>query len=68
MSDCRDELNSLLLEDVGPPYGPHLFGSHDVLSFSLQRLAGASLLVFANKWDLQGSMNDSQIRDVSSQL
>ncbi|KAE9399099.1 ARF/SAR superfamily [Gymnopus androsaceus JB14] len=27
------------------------------------RLAGASLLVFANKWDLQGSMNDSQIRD-----
>ncbi|GAW06960.1 GTP-binding protein [Lentinula edodes] len=42
MSDCRDELNSLLLED---------------------RLAGASLLVFANKWDLQGSMNDSQIRD-----
>ncbi|KAJ4484411.1 ADP-ribosylation factor family-domain-containing protein [Lentinula edodes] len=42
MGDCRDELNSLLLED---------------------RLAGASLLVFANKWDLQGSMNDSQIRD-----
>ncbi|KAF8826320.1 hypothetical protein HHX47_DHR5000223 [Lentinula edodes] len=63
MSDCRDELNSLLLEDVGPPYGPHLFSSHDVLSLSLQRLAGASLLVFANKWDLQGSMNDSQIRD-----
>ncbi|KAJ4471999.1 ADP-ribosylation factor family-domain-containing protein [Lentinula aciculospora] len=42
MSDCKDELNSLLLED---------------------RLAGASLLVFANKWDLQGSMNDFQIRD-----
>ncbi|KIK55368.1 hypothetical protein GYMLUDRAFT_47925 [Collybiopsis luxurians FD-317 M1] len=27
------------------------------------RLAGASLLVLANKWDLQGAMNDSQIRD-----
>jgi len=27
------------------------------------RLAGASLLVFANKQDLQGSMTDAEIRD-----
>jgi hypothetical protein len=31
-----------------------------------QRLAGASLLVFANKQDIQGSMPVSEIRDVSS--
>jgi ADP-ribosylation factor-like protein 2 len=30
----------------------------------LQRLAGASLLVFANKQDIQGSMSDMEIRDV----
>ncbi|KAF9076706.1 ADP-ribosylation factor family-domain-containing protein [Rhodocollybia butyracea] len=36
----------------------------ELLSLLLEdRLAGASLLVFANKWDLQGSMNDSQIRE-----
>ncbi|PPQ81096.1 LOW QUALITY PROTEIN: hypothetical protein CVT25_014559 [Psilocybe cyanescens] len=28
------------------------------------RLAGASLLVFANKQDLQGSMTDAEIRDI----
>jgi ADP-ribosylation factor-like protein 2 len=30
-----------------------------------QRLAGATLLVFANKQDLQGSMTSPEIRDVS---
>jgi hypothetical protein len=34
----------------------------------LQRLAGASLLVFANKHDLQGSMTDIEIRDVRLSL
>ncbi|KAH9950144.1 GTP-binding protein [Amylocystis lapponica] len=42
MKDCREELQSLLLED---------------------RLAGASLLVFANKQDIQGSMKSTEIRD-----
>ncbi|KAH8985878.1 GTP-binding protein [Lactarius akahatsu] len=40
MSDCKQELHSLLLED---------------------RLAGASLLVFANKQDIQGSMTGKEI-------
>ncbi|KAF8264619.1 GTP-binding protein [Lactarius quietus] len=43
MSDCKEELHSLLLED---------------------RLAGASLLVFANKQDIQGSMTDKEIEQV----
>ncbi|TEB29541.1 GTP-binding protein [Coprinellus micaceus] len=43
MSDCKEELHSLLTED---------------------RLAGASLLIFANKQDLPGSMSEAQIRDV----
>jgi hypothetical protein len=31
----------------------------------LQRLAGASLLVFANKQDIQGSMSDKEIEQAS---
>ena len=31
---------------------------------SLQRLAGATLLVFANKQDLSGAMNMEEIREV----
>jgi len=42
MSDCRDELHSLLKED---------------------RLVGASLLVLANKQDLEGAMTDSEISE-----
>ena len=41
LSDCRDELNSLLVEE---------------------RLAGATLLVFANKQDLEGSLSAEEIR------
>jgi len=42
MTDCRDELHSLLQED---------------------RLAGASLLVYANKQDLDGSLSVQEIRE-----
>src|SRR5216684_123271 len=35
------------------------------MSLSLQRLAGASLLVFANKQDIQGSMTDREIEQAS---
>jgi len=42
MSDCRDELHSLLKED---------------------RLAGASLLILANKQDLEGAMTGSEISE-----
>lgn len=65
MQDCSDELRSLLLEDVHQ----HAFVSYlakltDVVWLLLQRLAGASLLVFANKQDIRGSMSDMEIREV----
>ena len=41
LRDCKDELNSLLLEE---------------------RLAGATLLVFANKQDLESSLSAEEIR------
>ena len=34
------------------------------MSITRQRLAGASLLVLANKQDLHGSMNDAEIQEV----
>jgi ADP-ribosylation factor-like protein 2 len=35
------------------------------MTMSLQRLAGASLLIFANKQDIQGSMTDQEIEQAS---
>jgi len=43
LSDCKDELHSLLVEE---------------------RLAGATLLVFANKQDLPGALSAKDIREV----
>ena len=62
MKDCKEELHSLLMEDVC------------IVRFVMalsnltcpQRLAGASLLIFANKQDIQGSMTEGEICDVSS--
>jgi len=70
MCDCRDELRSLLTEDVRvlhPLLTLWLFSHQLILIITppRQRLAGASLLVFANKQDLQGSMTDADIRQVS---
>jgi ADP-ribosylation factor-like protein 2 len=49
------------MEDVRPNVY-FMFNSMNYVQF--QRLAGASLLVFANKEDLPGSMTDEEIRDV----
>ena len=72
MQDCKQELLSLLTEDVRIMNFPQSNIGTDLLStlhgyhVCHQRLAGASLLVFANKQDLQGSMTDTEIRDVRS--
>jgi hypothetical protein len=58
MSDCRAELKGLLGEEVCSRYLSPNPGSYT------QRLAGATLLVFANKQDLSGSMSLEEIRDV----
>jgi len=62
MQDCKEELHGLLQEDVRFPELDQVV----VDLLDPQRLAGASLLVFANKQDIQGSMTDSEIRDVSA--
>ncbi|KAG5457702.1 MAG: ADP-ribosylation factor-like protein 2 [Olpidium bornovanus] len=51
LPDCEKELKELLKEEVGPPPG------------GASRLAGASLLVFANKQDLPGALSDAELRD-----
>ncbi|OCB90218.1 GTP-binding protein [Sanghuangporus baumii] len=56
MSDCKEELYKLLTEDVR-------FSSTFIV-FSLTRLAGASLLIFANKQDISGAMTSTEIRDM----
>lgn len=61
MIDCKEELHGLLLEDVRLVSPSYIRVVSDLL---LQRLAGASLLVFANKQDIQGSMSSAEIRDV----
>ncbi|KAI4099735.1 MAG: hypothetical protein L6R37_005845 [Teloschistes peruensis] len=55
--DCRQELAGLLLEEV------HLMMIPDRASLTtIQRLMGASLLVLANKLDIEGSMSVEEIR------
>ncbi|KAF2085376.1 ARF/SAR superfamily [Saccharata proteae CBS 121410] len=52
LDDCRKELKGLLLEEA--------FGAN--CSRYMQRLMGASLLVFKNKSDVAGSLSDDEIR------
>lgn len=61
LQDCKHELHNLLTEDVSANVY-FMFNYKNYVLF--QRLAGASLLVFANKEDLPGSMTDAEIRDV----
>jgi len=62
MNDCKEELRTLLQEDVKSIRSPAVVLSDDLCR---QRLAGASLLVFANKQDIRGALTDSEIRTVS---
>jgi hypothetical protein len=62
MDDCRKELQGLLVEEVGCRVCTVLVSS---LTKMLQRLMGASLLVFKNKSDVPGSMSEEEVREVS---
>jgi hypothetical protein len=64
MGDCKQELNTLLQEDVTSSRSPVVELSDD----SCQRLAGASLLIFANKQDIKGALTSAEIRAVSPKL
>jgi ADP-ribosylation factor-like protein 2 len=59
IEDCRDELHGLLQEEVCL-----CLTLRDLRFCSLlmaQRLAGASLLIFANKTDVEGCMSENEI-------
>lgn len=59
IDDCRHELKGLLLEEVcrlEPLLG--------YMTNILQRLMGASLLVFKNKSDVSGAMTEDEVREV----
>lgn len=67
----------MVLQDLHPKYSTkcvcHIYKLSKVKKMSLtksffvftQRLAGATLLVFANKQDLPGALSAEEIRDVS---
>lgn len=63
MEDCRRELHELLQEEVRalPPLLSLLEMYVDAVCMSLQRLMGASLLVFANKQDIASAMTSEEI-------
>ncbi|UNI13979.1 hypothetical protein JDV02_000665 [Purpureocillium takamizusanense] len=66
IGDCKDELHGLLLEEVSAVRGCKLDGNVFVDDANRgggkQRLAGASLLIFANKTDVDGCMDEQEIR------
>jgi hypothetical protein len=60
IDDCREELHGLLQEEVW-------LANRSLRSCDwpvLQRLSGASLLVFANKTDVNGCMDEVEIQEV----
>lgn len=62
IEDCRKELHVLLQEEVASLLSPSNHIQTDPYS-PWQRLAGATLLVFANKQDIEGSMTSDEIKD-----
>ena len=76
MEDCKKELHSLLLEEVNSSRIKDLlfffcqlvvfclFIHSNNSFFSFQRLAGATLVIFANKQDLPSAATSAQIAEV----
>lgn len=57
IDDCRDELAGLLQEEVHESPS----STSQNIDNGTKRLAGASLLVFANKTDVEGCMDEKEI-------
>jgi ADP-ribosylation factor-like protein 2 len=64
IEDCRVELHGLLQEEARLPTAPARTPLYILISDSAQRLSGASLLVFANKTDVDGCMDETEIQEV----
>lgn len=60
LQDCMNELHSLLLEEVLMVYRKKY---EHCYKYYLQRLAGATLLIFANKQDLPGAFGIEQLKE-----
>ena len=65
VDDCREELAGLLLEEVNAACQPHRKRQLTNTAI-MERLMGASLLVFANKTDVGGCMTREEIQEVCS--
>lgn len=59
LQDCMNELHSLLLEEVLLICKKN----ESYYKYYLQRLAGATLLIFANKQDLPGALGIEQLKE-----
>ena len=75
LRDCKAELQTLLQQEVRA--APHHAATRAPLrsprppahqSPNAQRLAGASLLVFANKQDIEGALTSDEIREVRNEI
>ena len=64
LDSCAEELAGLLLQEVPPPPMRDCAAVRLTRGWSEQRLLGASLLVFANKTDIDGCMSVDEIRQV----
>lgn len=62
IEDCRTELHGLLQEEVRRP-APTTKINGALLTRREQRLSGATLLVFANKTDVQGCMTGEEMEE-----
>ncbi|KAJ5624982.1 Small GTPase superfamily ARF/SAR type [Penicillium lagena] len=65
VEDCRQELTGLLLEEVGE-HPISLLQSRNIHTDAagyLQRLMGASLMVFLNKTDVEECMTEEEVRE-----
>lgn len=63
INDCRQELEGLLQEEVRRTDPCDEWPG---IADGLQRLMGASLLVFKNKSDVSGSMSEDEVREVET--
>lgn len=62
IEDCKTELHGLLQEEVSR-LGPTVNINGALLTRRAQRLSGATLLVFANKTDVQGCMTGEEMEE-----
>jgi len=64
LRDCKEELFSVLKQEVSCADSLSPYALALIIAVSAQKLAGASLLIFANKQDLDGALSCEEIATV----